>query len=123
MALGRSVRPTERSTATRSGGCVSGFVGGIKVRSGGTVRFTARGWAGLRSHLPGVEDKKLSVGEGMIPTESRMLENSTSGLTSGGEETRARNEIEAPANGESRRQQRLPRSKAGAPPLDSTQGA
>ena len=31
--------------------------------------------AGLRSHLPGVEDEKLSVGEGMIPTESRMLEN------------------------------------------------
>ena len=30
MALGRSARPTERSTATRSGGCVSGFVGGTR---------------------------------------------------------------------------------------------
>ena len=42
----------------------------------------------LWSHLPGVEDEGSSLGEGMISTESRMLENGTSGLTSGGEETR-----------------------------------
>ena len=72
--------------------------------------------AGLRSHLPGVEDEKLSVGEGMIPTESRMLENSTSGLTSGGEETqlgkrlRHRRVAKAAGNSDSLdlRQARLP---------------
>ena len=42
----------------------------------------------LWSRLPGVEDEGSSLGEGMISTESRMLENGTSGLTSGGEETR-----------------------------------
>ena len=46
--------------------------------------------AAVRPHLPGDEDHELSVGEGMIPTESRMLENSTSGLMSGGEEYRRR---------------------------------
>ena len=39
------------------------------------------------THLPGVEATEPSVGEGMILTESRMRENRTSGLTSGGEET------------------------------------
>ena len=43
--------------------------------------------AAVRSHLLGDEDQELSVGEGMIPTESRSLENSTSDLMSGGEET------------------------------------
>ena len=37
---------------------------------------------------PPERGRRLSVGEGMISTESRMLENGTSGLTSGGEETR-----------------------------------
>ncbi len=41
----------------------------------------------LWTHLPGVEVTEPSVGEGMISTESRMRENRTSGLTSGGEET------------------------------------
>ena len=41
----------------------------------------------LWTHLPGVEATEPSVGEGMILTESRMRENRTSGLTSGGEET------------------------------------
>ena len=41
----------------------------------------------LWTHLPGVEATEPSVGEGMISTESRMRENRTSGLTSGGEET------------------------------------
>ena len=44
--------------------------------------------AAVRPDSPGDEDEELSVGEGMIPTESRMPENGTSGLTSGGEETR-----------------------------------
>ncbi len=39
----------------------------------------------------------------MIPSESRMRENRTSGLMSGGEETQAMTETEAPAQGESRR--------------------
>ncbi len=43
------------------------------------------------------------MGEGMIPSESRMRENRTSGLMSGGEETQAMTETEAPAQGESRR--------------------
>ena len=72
--------------------------------------------AGLRSHLPGVKDQELSVGEGMIPTESRMLENSTSGLMSGGEETqlgtrlRHRRVAKAAGNSDSLdlRQARLP---------------
>ena len=43
-----------------------------------------------RAHSPGDEDQELSVGEGMIPVESRMPENGTSGLMSGGEETQLR---------------------------------
>ena len=38
----------------------------------------------VRSRAPGADDDKPSVGEGMICTESRMRENRTSGLTSGG---------------------------------------
>ena len=41
----------------------------------------------LRPDLPCAKDPGPSVGEGMIPKESRMLEIGTSGLTSGGEET------------------------------------
>jgi len=43
------------------------------------------------------------VGEGMIPSESRMRETRMSGLMSGGEETQVMTETEAPARGESRR--------------------
>ena len=41
-------------------------------------------YGGVRSCAPGADDDKPSVGEGMICTESRMRENRTSGLTSGG---------------------------------------
>lgn len=79
--------------------------------------------AAVRAHSPGDKDPELSVGEGMIPTESRMPENGTSGLMSGGEETRP---------GTGLRHRRVAKAagnsyslvlQAGAPPLDSTQGA
>ena len=39
---------------------------------------------GMRPHAPCVDDTTPSVGEGMIPTESRMREIRTSGSMSGG---------------------------------------
>ena len=75
----------------------------------------------LWTHLPCVEAPGLSVGEGMISTESRDAGKPHVRFDERGRGNAARNEIEAPASGESRRQQRLPRSKAGAPPLDSTE--
>ena len=70
----------------------------------------------LWTHLPGVEATEPSVGEGMISTESRNAGKPHVRFDERGRGNAARNEIEAPASGESRRQQRLPRSKAGAPP-------
>ena len=63
------------------------------------------------------------MGEGMIPTESRMPENGTSGLTSGGEETRLGARLRHRRVAKAAGNRRLPRSTAGAPPLDSTQVA
>ena len=67
--------------------------------------------------------KGLSWGEGMISSESRMRENRTSDLMSGGEETwlwpRPRHRHRAKAAGK----QRLARAYGSAPPLDSTHGA
>ena len=60
------------------------------------------------------------MGEGMISTESRMRENRTSGLTSGGEETllrkRLRHRHKAKAAGNSYSLD----LRQNAPPLDST---
>ena len=66
----------------------------------------------LRPHSPGAENRKPSVGEGMILPAGRMRETRKSGLMSGGEETQARTGIEAPASGESRRKRLLSRSTA-----------
>ena len=60
----------------------------------GVCALLGRETAGnLWSHLLGVKDEGLSVGEGMISTESWMRENRTSSLTSGGEENAAKTRL------------------------------
>ena len=64
-----------------------------KVRSGGYVRFSDERLRETYGLTCLVRSPEPSVGEGMISTESRMRENRTSGLTSGGEETLLRKRL------------------------------
>ena len=72
---------------------------------------------GLRPYPPCANDQGPSVGEGMISSESRMRENRTSGLMSGGLETRPSGAGLRPI---AKALESPPDPVAGAPALDST---